>query len=67
MLLELRPTSAIAGDIISKVVDGCLKQLDAVSRVVAQERSSLISVDSPIRPDSTPESHILTQLLTTRR
>ena len=32
MLLELRPTSAIAGDIISKVVDGCLKQLDSVGQ-----------------------------------
>jgi hypothetical protein len=30
MLLELRPTSPIAGDIVSKVVEGCLKQLESV-------------------------------------
>ena len=30
MLLELRPSSQIAGDIVSKVVDGCTKQLDLV-------------------------------------
>jgi hypothetical protein len=30
MLLELRPTSQIAADIVSKVIDGSLKQLDLV-------------------------------------
>lgn len=37
MLLELRSSSSIAADIVSKVVDGCIKQLDLVRIIFTQK------------------------------
>ncbi|KAJ9101119.1 hypothetical protein QFC21_003337 [Naganishia friedmannii] len=44
MLLELRPTSPIAGDIVSKVVEGCLKQLESDDAAPTQHTIELLEI-----------------------
>ncbi|KAJ9110694.1 hypothetical protein QFC19_001523 [Naganishia cerealis] len=42
--LELRPSSPIAGDIVSKVIEGCLKQLESTSSSPTQHTIELLEI-----------------------